>query len=96
MENAHDGVPSERRDGYDLDLVDFLFVGQRNRIGNDQLGNNGILNALYSRVGQYGMGTGRIYAGRSHIFQGFGATAQGACRIDDVVDEDTGFAFNCL
>lgn len=40
------------------------------------------------------MGAGCKYAGSSHFLQGFGTAAQGTCRIDDIVDEDTGLALD--
>lgn len=94
MEDAHNRFTQKGSYRKDFDLVALFFRRQGNRIGNDQFGDDRFLNSFDSRIGEDGMSAGRKDAGSSHFFQGFGAAAQGTCRIDDIVDEDAGLAFD--
>ena len=92
--DPHDSFTEERCNRKDFDLVDLFFRRQGDGVGDDQFGNDRFLDAFDSRIGEDGMSAGSKDTGSAHFFQGFGATAQGTSRIDDVVDEDAGLAFD--
>lgn len=73
MEDAHDSFPKRGATERTL-ILSLFFSAARNRIGNDQFGDDRFLNPFDSRIGEDGMSAGSK-DGKLHFFQGLSTAA---------------------
>src|SRR5439155_19717030 len=87
VEDFADGAGDQGGDGEDGDLVELLFGGKREGVGDHDLGDTAVLEAFGGRVGQDRVGGGDDHVGGARVVQGVGGLADRPAGVDHVVDD---------
>lgn len=91
--NAPNAFGKNRRDREHLDTGNALLFGERDRIGDDQLFDAGLLQPLNGRAGENAVRCAGVNLTRASRAQRFGAVHQRAGSIHNVIREKGAFAF---
>src|SRR5471030_306103 len=95
LDDAFERLGQQRCAGQLTDLAASLGrVGQRYRVGHDQLVQRRIGDALDCRAGQHWVGAIRDHFLRAALFQHFGSLDQGTCGVDHVIHDHAVTAFD--
>ncbi len=70
------------------ELVELVLAGDRQGVGDHDLGRGGVLEPVDGRAGEQGVGGGDDHAGGAVGHQGLGGRHDGAAGVDHVVDQD--------